>query len=305
MRIAITRTDWLALDAALRVGLQRTLRVPDDGRAYPLPPALGRLPLRPAAEYPGVPDAWRDGAHGLVPLRAHEAAWLEFRAKLDSPRAVRIGAGSINALTGAAWDDTLHGAPQDYLVCPYQPWIDGFKVGPARVRQFVAVPLQAGLSIEHQLTGHDSGAIRFACYAPRTGVDVPPAPPRPRRHREFGLGAGGTITQRIYPDPYGLGFWQTSPTAIAWVHLVDAEDFRRLTGEEAPPSPIDAATYIRFGLPWFEVHDADRGDVAATVAMSAIQGVDELSPRPGRPQRQPAKAPGPVRPIPPRARRRR
>jgi hypothetical protein len=305
MQIAIARTDWLVLDAALRVGVQRTLRVPGDGRTYPLPPALGRLPLRLAAEYPGVPQVRRDGTHVLVPMRPQEAAWFEFRARPDAPRALRIGVGSINALSGAAWSDTLHGAPQDYLVCPYQPWIDGFKVGPARVRQFVAVPLQAGLSVEHQLTGRDSGAIRLACYAPRVGVEVPPAPPRRRRHRDLGLGAGGTITQRIYPDPYSADFWQTSPTAIAWLHLLDAEDFCRLTGEEAPPSPIDAETYLRFGLPWFEVHDADRGDVAATEAMSAIQGVDDVSPRPGRQQRQPAKAPGPVRPIPPRARRRR
>ena len=126
---------------------------------------------------------------------------------------------------------------------PYQPWIDGFKVGAARVRQFVAVALQAGLTVEYQLTGRDSGAIGIASYAPRADVRVPPAPPRPRRQRELGLGAGGMITQRLYPDPYGLEIWQPSPAAIARVHLLETTDFLRLTGEEAPPSPIDSDTY--------------------------------------------------------------
>ena len=33
-------------DATLRVEFERTLRIPDDGRDYPLPPGLGNFPLR-------------------------------------------------------------------------------------------------------------------------------------------------------------------------------------------------------------------------------------------------------------------
>ena len=33
-------------DAAGRISFQRTLRIPDDGRDYPLPPGLGCFPLR-------------------------------------------------------------------------------------------------------------------------------------------------------------------------------------------------------------------------------------------------------------------
>ena len=32
--------------AKLRLDFQRTLRIPDDGRDYALPPGLGRFPLR-------------------------------------------------------------------------------------------------------------------------------------------------------------------------------------------------------------------------------------------------------------------
>jgi hypothetical protein len=33
-------------DAVLRIQFQRTLRIPDDDREYPLPPGLGRFPMR-------------------------------------------------------------------------------------------------------------------------------------------------------------------------------------------------------------------------------------------------------------------
>lgn len=33
-------------DAQLRITFQRTLRLPDDGHTYPLPPGLGSFPLR-------------------------------------------------------------------------------------------------------------------------------------------------------------------------------------------------------------------------------------------------------------------
>ena len=36
--------------ARLRVGFQRTLRIPDDDKDYPLPPGLGRFPLRHTCE---------------------------------------------------------------------------------------------------------------------------------------------------------------------------------------------------------------------------------------------------------------
>ena len=47
-------------DAVLRVGFQRTLRIPDDNRAYPLPPGLGSFPLEHLDDYAdGVPQSWQ------------------------------------------------------------------------------------------------------------------------------------------------------------------------------------------------------------------------------------------------------
>jgi hypothetical protein len=45
--------------ATLRIDFQRTLRIPDDGRDYPLPPGLGNFPLRHVDDFHGrVPERW-------------------------------------------------------------------------------------------------------------------------------------------------------------------------------------------------------------------------------------------------------
>lgn len=51
--------------ASLAISFQRTLRVPDDGRTYPLPPGLGNFPIRHVDDYSHqVPSSWID--HGGV-----------------------------------------------------------------------------------------------------------------------------------------------------------------------------------------------------------------------------------------------
>jgi hypothetical protein len=177
------------------------------------------------------------------------------------------------------------------------------------VRQFVAVRLESGESVEHQLTGRDRGGITLTSFRPRPGtIDADAVTRKPGGPtRELGLGAGGRITQRIYPDPLGVQTWEHSPDRVLHVHLIDADQFTRATGESVPPSPVDAETYSRFGLPWFEVYDSARGALPSTPALSTIQSVDEIAGTPRPPSQPKAKAPRPqnVRPIPPRSRRRR
>ena len=72
----------------------------------------------------------------------NEALWISFSARY--PFAVKIAAGKINAVSGAAWTAELPSEPQNYVVVPGQPWLDGFSVGEGLIRQFVALPLGAG-----------------------------------------------------------------------------------------------------------------------------------------------------------------
>lgn len=51
---------------------------------------------------------------------------------------------------------------QDYIVVPGQLWLDGIAVEPGQVRQFVAMPLGTGHSVEAQVTSEETTAgIQF------------------------------------------------------------------------------------------------------------------------------------------------
>ena len=94
------------------------------------------------------------------PMYQAEALWINFRG--DYPMAVKIAAGKVNAVTGEAWSEGLTEVPQDYLVVPEQPWLDGFCVEKGLIRQFVAMPLGEGYTAEEQMTGEaEHGGFRL------------------------------------------------------------------------------------------------------------------------------------------------
>lgn len=269
----------------LSIFFLRTLRVPEDGRTYPLPPGLGEFRVHRVEDYAGsVPPGWLDKGGVFISLYQREALWLGFEAAWWKPNAVKVGVGGVNALTGSAWDTVLHGDPQDYLVCPPQPWLDGINSGEGVVRQFVAARPGLGYTIESQLTGVESGGLQLLVFEPRAGL-FPDEPPPGRLPESFqtesatpaalGLGAGGQIQQKIYADPYGLDAWSPQDFGSLWVHLLNSEQYRAVTGLEPPPSPVDAATYTRHGFPWFQLYDEGLKDVPASGRFAGVKGLRE------------------------------
>ncbi len=60
------------------------------------------------------------------------------------------------------------------------------------------------------------------------------------------------------------------------VHILNAAQYRAITEQAPPPSPVDAALYTRHGLPWFELYD----DLLADVPPSdALQGATTIAER--------------------------
>ena len=142
--------------AVCRINFQRTLRIPDDDKTYPLPAGLGKFHLLHIDDHAKrLPHALVKRGGVVMPMWQSEAMWLHFNCPSHDftegyPFAVKIATGKINAVTGKVWTEPLSQKPQDYVVIPKQPWLDGYCIEKGVIRQFVAMPLGSGYSAEEQ-----------------------------------------------------------------------------------------------------------------------------------------------------------
>ncbi|MFD5230126.1 hypothetical protein ACFWJ5_16640 [Streptomyces qaidamensis] len=310
--------NTLRLPGGVAVRFIRTLRLPETG-THPLPPGLGEFPVRRVADYGDrVPEAWRARGGVMLPVYLREAMWLSF-AGTSEPAALQVGVGKVCAVSGRPWSDRLARGPQNYVVLPRQPWLDGINSGTGTVRQFVAVPLGLGATVEGQVTGEEVwGGVQLQSFAlndrelarwreeereraerqrsmqppgaygapmpmaappapgsvPAPAAGAAPAGP-PRAAAAMGLGVGGAMRQEVYQDDRPLTDWSEQPAGRVFVHLVTPPEWRRITGEVAPPSPVDRAAYTRAGLPWFDYYDEDAQDVAPTGTLRSVKPVGD------------------------------
>lgn len=104
-----------------------------------------------------VPEHWAKHNGVIIPMHQREAMWVSFGG--NGQCAVKMGVGGKNAMTGSDWkdDDETRANPlasdpyQNYMVRPSQPWLDGFHSDEKTVRQFVAMPLGEGKTVEAHL----------------------------------------------------------------------------------------------------------------------------------------------------------
>ena len=225
----IIRFPEIHPNAGVSIDLQRTLRLPDDGKFYDLPPGKGSFPLRHIEDYDlGEQSALKDRGGLIMPMFQADALWINFEtfnqdiAIGDYPMAIKIATGKVCALTGKTWSEGLSDKPQNYLVVPEQPWLDGYNVGKDIVKQFVAAPMGRGLTVEEQLTKSTNvGGIQIQAFPMKrefydklntidestkdmmmSELSYCMASPM-----EMGLAAGGSMKQEIYEDPYGFEEW--------------------------------------------------------------------------------------------------
>ncbi len=274
--------------AACKLEFQRTLRIPDDNREYPLPPGFGRFPLFHVDDYSErVPRRWNEHGGVFMPMYQSEAMWINFYA--GYPCAIKVAAGKICAVSGNDWSNTLHAHPQDYCVVPTQPWLDGFNVGENHIRQFVAMPLGAGYTAEEQITGKaEHGGVQIIVYPMKpdayerwlqqqggwdrtmmlggdmvcldADMDVGGA--------EMGLAPGGLMRQQIYDDDCGFDVWDRNTSSRCFVHIVNSEAFVGITGCHPPTEPPTAKQYTQAGFPWFDYYSHE---------LKALEGAPNLA----------------------------
>jgi hypothetical protein len=165
-------------DAKATIDFQRTLRVPDDDSNYRLPPGMGQFDLRHIEDYADkLPSESVKRGGVLMPMYQSEALWIDFSGRY--PIAVKIGTGKINAISGESWSSGIkhprqvseansgkaNQAKQNYIVIPEQPWLDGYCSEEAFIRQFVAMPLGSGVTVEEQLNpGSEFGGMQIEAF---------------------------------------------------------------------------------------------------------------------------------------------
>ena len=286
-------------DAACSIEFQRTLRIPDDDEEYPLPPGLGCFPLRHLDDYaPRLPEEWLRRGGVIAPMHQAEAMWINFESRYNYhfdqsyPFAVKIATGKICAITGKPWVNQLNSDPQDYVVLPKQPWLDGYCVEKGVIRQFVAMPLGEGYTVEEQLTGAvEHGGLQIVAYPMKREryEEMIARRARTRVHARsisyclassqtlMGLAPGGRMRQDIYDDPYGLDAWDQQHVSRCFVTLVNSAQWMAITGERPPTEPPTARQYTKAGLPWFDYYGGDAEVVAGAEKLKAVKSVAQIA----------------------------
>ena len=278
-------------NALLQIGFQRTLRIPDDNKTYPLPPGLGRFPLRHVDDYAEhAPKKWIEHGGVMFPMYQSEAMWIYFSA--GYPMAVKIATGKINAVSGQPWKDKLNRNPQDYVVATAQPWLDGYCVEKGTIRQFVAMPLGAGVTAEEQITGKaEHGGLQIIAYPmkreayekhfPRwpEGEEVLAmlgSSPRACVREGMGLAPGGRMKQDIYEDEYKLDEWDLEHSSRCFVHICNSMVWHQLTGERPPTVPPTAKAYTKAGLPWFDYYDDGLNALKGSPVLEKLKSIAQF-----------------------------
>lgn len=101
-----------------------------------------------------------------------EAMWIRFSS--EESFAIKLYVGGVNAISGEPAVETAatnlrrqnliaqSKSVQNYLVTPLQDWLDGFATADGIVRQFVAMPMGSGFTVEQQVTGEEvTGGLQF------------------------------------------------------------------------------------------------------------------------------------------------
>jgi len=284
------QSDSIRFGKHFVISFKRTLRIPDDGKPHKAPPNFGVFPIYRVLDHPtsiSVPYM-EDGA--FIPMYQREALYIRFENEAPwQPHAVKVALGGINAISGKTHTNTLHQDPQDYLVCPPQLWLDGINTGHDTIRQFLAMPLGLGYTIEASLTGSERvGGLQITVFAPKPGLFPDTAPEKKAEIRptafsrqndqaaQMGLGAGGEIKQKILPDPHGIETWDQNNFAEVAVHILNSAQFQLLTGHEPPATSVDEETYTEHKFPWFPLYgETMQGDVRPPDLLSEAKTVAE------------------------------
>lgn len=264
----------LPLRPQLELLVERTFRIPDDGRNYPLPSTLNLFPLRDVDDHAArVPAAWLDRGGVLLPIWQSDALRFGFYSqrlmnrRTEYPFAVKVATGKVSAITGEVSHQGLSGKPQNYIVTSGQRRLDGYCVQKGILEQFVAMPPGGRCSVEDQITTEaEFSVIQVEVFPLRAEIFERRFPATDivseiidyiLSDARCDMAPGGRIRQEIYADPFSIHDWDTEHLSRCFIHLVNATTWHALTGQQPPSKPLTAQQYKKAGFPWFDYYEED------------------------------------------------
>jgi hypothetical protein len=276
--------------AGCNINFQRTLRIPDDNNEYPLPPGLGKFPLHHVDDYEkNLPNKWKKHGGVFLPMYQSEALWISFKGSY--PCAVKVAAGKINAVSGQQWSNTLSKKPQDYVVSSEQQWLDGFNVSEGYIRQFIAMPLGEGFTAEEQITNKaEIGGLQIVVYPMKESFyqeffgDVCNSVVEAVSYlilttNELGFAPGGLMRQNIEEDGYGIDAWDQENGSRCFIHLLNSDEYKLVTGSNPPHQAPSSQDYNEAGMPWFEYYSDNKAlpgsDILGKLTSVAAKSVEK------------------------------
>lgn len=203
---------------------------------------------------------------------------------------------------------------QDYLSVPKQPWLDGFCVEKGKIRQFVAMPMGDGYTVEEQITGDAvHGGLQIIIYPLKPEFYLPPRQKSALRslnmlsggvaygmcasgssaisgavgsmasaQSDMGMAPGGLMEQKIHVDSFGIDKFDQTVSAKCFVHLLNSQQYERATGKKPPQATPSAADYTKQGLPFFKEWDNGSQALPGAAPLKKLDSVANLGNKLGK-----------------------
>ncbi|KAL2019843.1 hypothetical protein VTK56DRAFT_9105 [Thermocarpiscus australiensis] len=263
-------------DGNLKISFKRTVRVPDVKEdIFQLPPDLGNFPPFPVAQYAeNLPPQMASKGGVSLPMYQREAMWIDFEhgGIGDSYYLIKVHVGGVNAISGETSLNATAGK-QDFVKVPGQEWLDGVAVRPGIVRQFVALPLGAGATVEGQAVAQTEHHLVRTTLCMSSHFSVAADVANLRAATRWGLGAGGMIKQ--YIQPTALKWDPNARSTKFHVQILNSQMFKEVTGRPPLKSPVSMKEYAQAGGVFFNFPGQPSGIMGKFDVLEGRDGDDE------------------------------
>jgi hypothetical protein len=101
--------------------------------------------------------------------------------------------------------------------------------------------------------------------------------------QDMAMGAGGSMVQQVFEDPYGIEDWDLEHGSRCFVHLCSSTAWRQVTGAEPPTVPLTPAEYVANNVPWFHLWDDEAKALKGTKKLAGLKTVKEVGKEKGVP----------------------